>query len=199
MVKSGYTRPPPTAEDAAALPAPSAVLYVANCGPAVGLTHDDVAAAFGAFGEVEAVSAADDSGARVIVRFREPAAAGAAMAALHGRPCARLAGRVLHIRYSVPAPPKAPVAVSAPPVALSSSELGIPGVHLVQEFVTAAEEQELLAAVDSRPWKRLAKRRVQHYGYEFLYEVSSILPGMLIRSSFWVNCHLLFQKSLKKL
>uniref|UniRef100_A0A453CU69 RRM domain-containing protein n=1 Tax=Aegilops tauschii subsp. strangulata TaxID=200361 RepID=A0A453CU69_AEGTS len=110
-------------------------------GPAVGLTHDDVAAAFGAFGEVQGVSAADDSGARVIVRFREPAAAGAAMAALHGRPCGRLSGRVLHIRYSVPAPPKAPVAVSAPPVALSSSELGIPGIHLVQEFVSAAEEQ----------------------------------------------------------
>ncbi|VAH36137.1 unnamed protein product [Triticum turgidum subsp. durum] len=78
------------------------------------------------------------------------------------------------MRYSVPAPPKAPVAVSAPPVALSSSELGIPGVHLVQEFVTAAEEQELLAAVDSRPWKRLAKRRVQHYGYEFLYETRNV-------------------------
>ena len=138
MAKSGYTRPPPIAEDTA----PSAVLFVANCGPAVGLTHDDVAAAFGAFGEVEGVSAADDSGARVIVRFREPAAAGAAMAALHGRPCGRLAGRVLHIRYSVPAPaPKAPVGGAVLPVALSSSELGIPGVHLVEEFVTAAEEQ----------------------------------------------------------
>lgn len=32
--------------------------------------------------------------------------------------------------------------------------------------------QELLAEVDDRPWKILAKRRVQHYGYEFLYEVS---------------------------
>lgn len=32
--------------------------------------------------------------------------------------------------------------------------------------------QELLAEVDDRPWKSLAKRRVQHYGYEFLYEVS---------------------------
>jgi hypothetical protein len=35
--------------------------------------------------------------------------------------------------------------------------------------------QELLAAVDNRPWKSLAKRRVQHYGFEFLYEVSLIL------------------------
>lgn len=35
--------------------------------------------------------------------------------------------------------------------------------------------QELLAAVDDRPWNRLAKRRVQHYGYEFCYDVSSSL------------------------
>jgi hypothetical protein len=32
--------------------------------------------------------------------------------------------------------------------------------------------QELLAAVDERPWISLSKRRVQHYGYEFCYGVS---------------------------
>ncbi|KAL6843768.1 hypothetical protein ACP4OV_026339 [Aristida adscensionis] len=183
--KSGYTRPRPLAEDAPAA-APSAVLYVANCGPAVGVTDADVRAAFGAFGEVAEVRAADDSGARVIVRFHEPAAAEAAMAALHGRPCGRLAGRVLHIRYSVPVKPKARAGGSLP-VALTAAELGVPGIYMVQEFVTAAEEQELLAAVDARPWKCLAKRRVQHYGYEFLYETRNVdskqflgeLPGFV--------------------
>ncbi|CAN6269167.1 unnamed protein product [Urochloa humidicola] len=169
---SGYTRPRPLAEDAAPRP-PSAVLYVANCGPAVGVTDADVRAAFDAFGEVAEVQPADSSGARVIVRFQEPAAAEAAMAALHGRPCDRLAGRVLHIRYSVPVKPKAPRGGSLP-VAIAASELGIPGIYMVEEFVTAAEEQELLAAVDSRPWKSLAKRRVQHYGYEFLYETRNV-------------------------
>lgn len=33
--------------------APSVVLYMANYGPTVGLTHDEGAAAFGAFGEVK--------------------------------------------------------------------------------------------------------------------------------------------------
>uniref|UniRef100_A0A0A9DCU6 RRM domain-containing protein n=1 Tax=Arundo donax TaxID=35708 RepID=A0A0A9DCU6_ARUDO len=180
--KSGYTRPRQLADDSAP-PAPSAVLYVANCGPAVGVTDSDVRAAFGAFGEVTGVQPADDSGARVIVRFHEPAAAEAAMAALHGRPCDRLAGRVLHIRYSVPVKPKARAGGSLP-VAVSAADLGVPGIYMVEEFVTDVEEQELLAAVDSRPWKSLAKRRVQHYGYEFLYEVSLILQGTLIQSSF---------------
>ena len=136
---SGYTRPRPLADDAAP-PPPSAVLYVANCGPAVGVTDADVCAVFGAFGEVAGVQAADNSGARVIVRFQEPAAAEAAIAALHGRPCDGLAGRVLHIRYSVPVKPKALPGGSLP-VALAASELGIPGIYMVEEFVTAAEEQ----------------------------------------------------------
>ncbi|KAL6652089.1 hypothetical protein ACP70R_011014 [Stipagrostis hirtigluma subsp. patula] len=172
--KSGYTRPRPLAgAEHSSPPPPSPVLYVANCGPAVGLTHADIRGAFDAFGEVAGVHNADDSGARVIVRFREPAAAEAAMAALHGRPCGRLAGRVLHIRYSVPVKPKAR-AGGPVPVALTAAELGVPGIYMVPEFVTAAEEQELLAAVDSRPWKSLAKRRVQHYGYEFLYETKNV-------------------------
>ncbi|KAJ1272626.1 hypothetical protein BS78_06G217700 [Paspalum vaginatum] len=170
--KSGYTRPRPFTGDTAP-PPPSAVLYVANCGPAVGVTDADVRAVFGAFGEVEGVQAADDSGARTIVRFHEPVAAEAAMAALHGRPCGLLAGRLLHIRYSVPVKPKARPGGSLP-VALAASELGIPGIYMVKEFVSAADEQELLAAVDSKPWKSLAKRRVQHYGYEFLYETRNV-------------------------
>lgn len=35
--------------------------------------------------------------------------------------------------------------------------------------------QELLAAVDDRPWNNLSKRRVQHYGYEFCYDVIILL------------------------
>lgn len=34
--------------------------------------------------------------------------------------------------------------------------------------------QELLREVDAKPWQGLAKRRVQHYGYEFLYKVLKI-------------------------
>lgn len=34
--------------------------------------------------------------------------------------------------------------------------------------------QELLREVDERPWQTLAKRRVQHYGYEFLYKVLNL-------------------------
>ncbi|XP_004300541.1 PREDICTED: alkylated DNA repair protein alkB homolog 8-like [Fragaria vesca subsp. vesca] len=149
-------------------------LFVANCGPAVGLSHDAIATAFGSFGQVSGVHAADDTGARVVVSFAQESSAQNALNALHGRPCPDLKGRTLHIRYSVLQPTSMGRVDDSVEVSLLHSELKIPGLYLFHDFVTAKEEEELLAAVDERPWKNLAKRRVQHYGYEFCYEVRNV-------------------------
>uniref|UniRef100_A0A5B7AMY2 RRM domain-containing protein n=1 Tax=Davidia involucrata TaxID=16924 RepID=A0A5B7AMY2_DAVIN len=147
-------------------------LYVANCGPAVGLSFDTIASAFSTYGEVKGVYAADESGTRVIVSYFEESSAQAALKVLDGHPCPDLGGRCLHIRYSVLQPPSQ--VNDLVPVSLVASELNIPGIYLLHDFVTAKEEEELLAAVDGRPWKSLAKRRVQHYGYEFCYETRNV-------------------------
>lgn len=83
---------------------PSPNLYVANCGPAVGISHDEIRSVFGVFGPVKGVYAADDSGARVVVCFDGEVSARAALEALNGRPCPDLGGRSLHVRYSVERP-----------------------------------------------------------------------------------------------
>ncbi|CAB4278955.1 unnamed protein product [Prunus armeniaca] len=151
-------------------------LYVANCGPAVGLSYDTIVSVFGAFGEIKGVFAADESGARVVVCFAEEGCAQNAFNALNGRPCAELGGRSLHIRYSVlqPTSQSQGRVNDSVPVSLLASELNIPGLYLMHDFVTAKEEEEFLAAVDERPWKNLSKRRVQHYGYEFCYETRNV-------------------------
>lgn len=76
-------------------------LYVANCGPAVGLSFDSIAAAFRVFGEVKGVHDADETGTRVIVAFGDEDCAKEAFEALNGKRCSALNGRVLHIRYSM--------------------------------------------------------------------------------------------------
>ncbi|XP_040987342.1 alkylated DNA repair protein ALKBH8 homolog isoform X3 [Juglans microcarpa x Juglans regia] len=149
-------------------------LYVANCGPAVGLSYDSIASVFSAFGELKGVFAADDSGARVIVSYRDESSATAALEAFDGHPCPDLGGRSLHIRYSVLQPTSQGQVSDSVPVSLMASELNIPGLYLLQDFVTIKEEEELLAAIDARPWKSLSKRRVQHYGYEFCYETRNV-------------------------
>ncbi|KAJ9707667.1 hypothetical protein PVL29_002624 [Vitis rotundifolia] len=147
-------------------------LYVANCGPAVGLSFDTITSVFSTFGEVKGVYPADDSGARVIVSYFEESAAQAALKTLDGHPCPALGGRFLHIRYSIFQPPSQ--VNDSVPVSLVDSELNIPGIYLLHDFVSAKEEEELLAAVDKMSWKSLSKRRVQHYGYEFCYETRNV-------------------------
>lgn len=76
-------------------------LYVANCGPAVGLSFNTIADAFSVFGEVKGVFDADETGTRVIVAFGDEDCAKEASEALNGKQCSALNGRVLHIRYSM--------------------------------------------------------------------------------------------------
>ncbi|KAK7309464.1 hypothetical protein RJT34_06214 [Clitoria ternatea] len=148
----------------------SSNLYVANCGPAVGISDDDVASVFCKFGALRGVYAADESGTRVIVSFSEECSAQEALKALHGRPCPQLGGRTLHIRFSVLQPTQQDRVSDLIPVSITASDLNIPGIYLVHDFISAKEEEELLQAVDCRPWNSLSKRRVQHYGYEFCYD-----------------------------
>ncbi|KAG1362779.1 alkylated DNA repair protein ALKBH8 [Cocos nucifera] len=152
----------------------SSSLYVANCGPSVGISFDNIESVFGSFGKVIGIHAADETGTRVIVCFHEVSAAQAAFKALNGYSCSNLGGRTLHMRYSVPQPPLKVMGGDSLPVSLSASELAIPGIYLLHEFITLEEEKELLAEVDAMPWKRLSKRKVQHYGYEFLYETRNV-------------------------
>lgn len=76
-------------------------LYVANCGPSVGLSYEIIESVFSKFGQVKGVYAADESGVRVIVSYFEVDSAQAALTALDGNPCPDLGGRSLHIRFSV--------------------------------------------------------------------------------------------------
>lgn len=99
------TPPPPPARFRPAKGEVSGNLYVANCGPAVGVSFADIKEVFGAFGDVEGVYPADNSGVRVVVCFSHHSSAQAAFQALDARPCPNLHGRTLHICYSLVQPP----------------------------------------------------------------------------------------------
>ncbi|GMH09627.1 hypothetical protein Nepgr_011468 [Nepenthes gracilis] len=153
----------------------SSDLYVANCGPAVGISFEEISMVFRAFGEVKGVYAADETGTRIIVSFSDEKSAQAALNALDGRPCDDVGGRFLHIQYAVPRPlPSSVLGHDSVDVSLTASELNIPGVYLFHDFITPNEEEGLLAAVDARSWKCLSKRRVQHYGFEFCYQTRNV-------------------------
>lgn len=147
-------------------------LYVANCGPAAGVPFDTVFKIFSLHGPLESVVPADGSGARVIVSFRSAESAAAARQALDGQPCAALQGRIMTVKFAVPV--DVPAVVDHLQVRKAAEELEIPGLFLRTEFVTEKQEEALLAAVDAGQWQVLAKRRVQHYGYEFKYTIRNV-------------------------
>lgn len=45
----------------------------------------------------------------------------------------------------------------------------IPGLYLFEDFINESEEKELIENLDKDKWEKLTNRRVQHYGYEFIY------------------------------
>ena len=45
---------------------------------------------------------------------------------------------------------------------------------VVPDYLTKAEEQELLHAIDAAPWNRDIKRRVQQYGYRYDYKARAV-------------------------
>ena len=52
----------------------------------------------------------------------------------------------------------------------------IPGLYVLPDFVSEAEEAALLSSIDAHPWHKLLRRKVQHYGYEFVYGANNIDP-----------------------
>jgi alkylated DNA repair protein alkB family protein 8 len=80
---------------------PTPHLYVANCGPAVGISFSDIKKAFETFGPVVNVQPAGTSGSRVYVSFDSVDNAVAARGAWNSVPCDALAGRVMVIQHAV--------------------------------------------------------------------------------------------------
>lgn len=50
----------------------------------------------------------------------------------------------------------------------------IPGLYILDDFVTEAESNELIQSLDSNKWSKLLNRRVQHYGFEFKYGTNNV-------------------------
>jgi hypothetical protein len=51
----------------------------------------------------------------------------------------------------------------------------VPGLVLIEDFITEEEETALLAVVDAREWDARMSRRVQHYGHSFDYSTIDIV------------------------
>lgn len=151
-------------------------LYVANCGTGVSVDLDDVKLAFEEYGEVEQVvdgNVGKGRGALVYVVFKTVEDAIKAQKGWSQKQEPSIGGRKINVQFAkVMLQPelqqKSVAAVEDP------KTLDLPGLQLFPEFVTVQEEQAMLQEIDKGTWERLAKRRVQHYGYAFDYDTRQV-------------------------
>jgi alkylated DNA repair dioxygenase AlkB len=54
----------------------------------------------------------------------------------------------------------------------------VPGLVLLRDWVTPADEGALLASIDAAPWRGDLKRRVQHYGFRYDYKARAVDESM---------------------
>ena len=56
----------------------------------------------------------------------------------------------------------------------ATNSVTIPGLHVIDDFITPQQEKQLIKFFDSQKWIKLMNRRVQHYGYEFVYGANNV-------------------------
>ncbi|RHY95484.1 hypothetical protein DYB37_003451, partial [Aphanomyces astaci] len=151
---------------------PTRYLYVANCtvGGTYGVGEQAILSAFGAFGSVTDVYSQDDKG-YILVTFEEVAAAARAREAMSGRD--DLSGRKLFVQFSDEAPPPSSLSTSLSCTS-TTAQVVIPGLSIIEGFVSPAEEAALIRAVDAQPFEESIQRRVQHYGFAFRYDTRDV-------------------------
>jgi len=157
----GLARPDPAAFRAPRSRDPTRHLYIAKCGRGCGDTPESVLATLCELvpqGEVEGLYVGPQGIS--YATFATPASASLA------RDGVATATRwvVKFADYAEVAPrPVLPTSVA------STADVEVPGLELVEGFVSEAEAQRLLQAVYARPWSDAIRRRVQHYGHAFDY------------------------------
>ena len=60
----------------------------------------------------------------------------------------------------------------------------IPGLTIIEDFISEEEEKNLLKYINKQAWLNSLSRRVQHYGYEYDYKSPQLKPALPIPEIF---------------
>ena len=144
-------------------------LYLANCGRGLGESTDTVLAAVqAADAEVTGLCVGDGGVSYVSL----PDACAAEKVKVHLEASTKWVVRFADLASETTSGVLLPGSVEA------TEHIEVPGVQVVNDFITDEEASMLLTEIDARPWDTSIKRRVQHYGHAFDYATLKIAqPG----------------------
>ncbi len=75
-------------------------------------------------------------------------------------------------------PPPEVVRTDTQRVTATEKSEGVPGLIYVPNFLSEAQEVQVVAAIDRGPWRSDLKRRVQHFGWRYDYKAREIDASM---------------------
>lgn len=62
----------------------------------------------------------------------------------------------------------------------ASSEIQIPGLFMIHDFISEEQENILFEEAEKGEWNDLKNRKVQHYGYEFVYGANNVKEQKIV-------------------
>jgi len=157
-------------------------LHVANTGPAVGVSVEAIKEFFASRGlgegDIDVLLPEDSKKSFVRVGFGTPERASLALSIARKE---KLCGRSIYAALSLVAIKHQGDSIRADMQRIAAADpagvvRGPPGVVLVQNFLSTEEEAQLVTFLHSEQeaWHNLARRRVRHFGYAFLYDTRGV-------------------------
>ncbi|CAM9649270.1 unnamed protein product, partial [Discosporangium mesarthrocarpum] len=125
------------------------------------------------FGNIVSIQREAKDRGMCFVSFEDVASAAAARVELDGKHILQL-GRAVQAKFVRPLPDSGPSEQLE--CVSKTNHVEVPGLTLVEDFVTEEEEQTLLRPLllEAAPWTGPLKRRVQHYGRVFDYHTRHV-------------------------
>ena len=159
---------------------PTAAVYIHGAGASCGMKYDDVYSAFSVFGSISSLTMAGFLPFALLVFDSTDSA-------VHCRRCHHQQkrpsvcdGRLLFVEYANVS--SSTLLQDNPalllPNASSTQRHSVPGLLVLEDFISEVEEAELSAFLQTQAWLSYKFRSVQHYGYHFDYERCDVFHQM---------------------
>ena len=127
---------------------------------------------------VEAVLLADGA-ARAYVSFATVDDAVLAKNTMNGEKQEAMMGARVHVTFQHRvSPDEAKTRCSGIPDLATTADVVVPGLTVLEDFVTEEQESTLLSELGEGPWEKLIARRVRHFGYRFNYKTRKADPAV---------------------
>ena len=159
---------------------PTSAVYIHGAGASCGMKYDEVFSAFSVYGPIASLTMAGFLPFVLLVFDSTDSAIHCRRYHHQQKHQSVCDGRLLFVEF-------ADVSASTLlqdhaalllPNASSIHTPSIPGLLVLKDFITEAEEMELLTFLQTQPWNAHMFRSVQHYGYPFDYDKCDLFHSM---------------------